>query len=128
MTLSNWLGAGSGHTAQIGATAAVSDPANADRLWSGSGQGAIDNYDILKPNVTAPGTEILAAHTASGGYRVLSGTSMAAAHAAGAAVLLMDLHPGWTPAEVQSALQTTAVGVTYLPGEPAHRSRREAGA
>ncbi len=65
--------------------------------------------DVLKPDVIAPGEEILAAHVDSAGYKMLSGVSMATAHAAGAAALLIDLHPGWSPAEVQSALQTTAL-------------------
>jgi subtilisin family serine protease len=113
----DWLTAGSGHTARITGTTADLNASRADRLWPGSPQG-LDYYsfDILKPDVTAPGQEILAAHIDAGGYKVLSGTSMAAAHAAGGAALLMDLHPGWTLAEIQSALQTTAVPVTQVNG------------
>src|SRR6185436_1903587 len=118
----DWLGAGSGHTARIGATVVDLDASRADRTWPFTPTGYPDSYsspDILKPDVAAPGQEILAAHTSSGGYQVMSGTSMAAAHAAGAAALLMDLHPGWTPAEVQSALQTTGVAITRTDGTAA---------
>ncbi|MBO2448049.1 S8 family serine peptidase [Actinomadura barringtoniae] len=70
----------------------------------------------IKPDVTAPGVDITAARAAgtSAGtpvddhYTTMSGTSMAAPHAAGAAALLLQQHPGWTPAQVKSALMTTA--------------------
>jgi len=76
---------------------------------------------INKPDITAPGTAILAGGTpmpreegedsvgAAGLYMVISGTSMAAPHAAGAAALLLDLYPHWTPGQIKSALMTTAV-------------------
>ena len=117
----SWLGSGSGHTARIAGTTVDLDSSRADRLWPYSPEGSYYGYsqDVLKPDVVAPGQEILAAHLSSG-YKVLSGTSMAAAHASGAAALLMDLHPGWTPAEVQSALQTTAVPITHTDGTATH--------
>jgi subtilisin family serine protease len=66
--------------------------------------------DLTKPDVAAPGTDIYAAaRTADGSYRYLSGTSMASPHVAGAAALLRVIHPAWTPMEVKSALQMTAV-------------------
>lgn|GEM_PF-2497006 len=117
--LFNWLSSGTGQSGRITATAAVLDATFADRLWPSSPEGP-DYYslNILKPDVAAPGREILAAHINPTGFAILSGTSMAAAHSAGAAALLTALHPGWTPAEIQSALQTTAMNVTHDDGTP----------
>jgi subtilisin family serine protease len=61
----------------------------------------------IKPDVTAPGVNILSAYW-DDSYQVLNGTSMAAPHVTGAAALLLQLHPDWTPAQVKSALMSTA--------------------
>jgi len=71
--------------------------------------------DILKPDVTAPGVNILAGQTpdvANGlrgeEFQYLSGTSMAVPHVSGIAALIKQEHPDFTPAEIKSALMTTA--------------------
>ncbi|XP_047322910.1 subtilisin-like protease SBT5.4 [Impatiens glandulifera] len=75
---------------------------------------------ILKPDITAPGVGIIAAHTGSKSasgeefdkrtteYIMKSGTSMACPHVSGVIGLLRKLHPDWSPAAIKSALMTTA--------------------
>jgi len=73
---------------------------------------------FLKPDVTAPGVQILAgdspmvedASSGPGGeyFQAIAGTSMSSPHDAGAAILLKALHAEWTPGQIKSALMTTA--------------------
>jgi minor extracellular serine protease Vpr len=65
----------------------------------------------LKPDVAAPGGNILSStlrETIGEPFAVFDGTSMAAPHVAGAAALLLQRHPLWSPQEVKSALMSTA--------------------
>ncbi|AED97141.1 subtilase 4.12 [Arabidopsis thaliana] len=74
--------------------------------------------DILKPDITAPGVEILAAFSPNGEpseddtrrvkYSVFSGTSMACPHVAGVAAYVKTFYPRWSPSMIQSAIMTTA--------------------
>jgi subtilisin family serine protease len=75
----------------------------------------ITYLDVLKPDLTAPGVDILAGQTpdVANGIRgelfqYLSGTSMSVPHVAGIAALLKQRHPDWSPAALSSALMTTA--------------------
>jgi minor extracellular serine protease Vpr len=67
---------------------------------------------LLKPDISAPGDQILSStlpeFTHGPPFAVFDGTSMSAPHVSGAAALLLQLHPGWTPQQVKSALMTTA--------------------
>ena len=69
--------------------------------------------DVLKPDITGPGVSILAAgpNSATGDptYEFLSGTSMSSPHVAGLAALYLGVNPLATPAEIKSAMSTTAV-------------------
>ena len=68
--------------------------------------------DLLKPDVIAPGQDILAAVAPPGqagrDFNLLSGTSMSSPHVAGLAALLKHRHPDWSPMAIKSALMTTA--------------------
>jgi minor extracellular serine protease Vpr len=66
---------------------------------------------LLKPDVTAPGGEVLSStlpEFARAPFAPFDGTSMATPHVAGAAALLLQRHPAWTTPQVRSALVSTA--------------------
>ncbi|KAI3726634.1 hypothetical protein L1987_66433 [Smallanthus sonchifolius] len=83
---------------------------------------------IIKPDIIAPGVNILAAWSGRGSpteqqddprraeFNMISGTSMACPHVSGLAVLLKIAHPDWSPAAMRSALMTTAYN-TYKNGK-----------
>ncbi|MEJ7582759.1 MAG: S8 family serine peptidase [Acidimicrobiales bacterium] len=72
----------------------------------------------IKPDITAPGAQILAGNTptpdeVAGGppgeyFQAIAGTSMSSPHIAGSAALVAALHPDWGPGQIKSALMTTA--------------------
>ncbi|CAH8257151.1 unnamed protein product [Arabidopsis lyrata] len=72
---------------------------------------------ILKPDIAAPGSGILAAVPSRAGYELMSGTSMAAPVVSGIVSLLRQKRPDWSPAAIRSALVTTALQ-TDPSGEP----------
>jgi len=88
--------------------------------------------NVLKPDITGPGTDIIAGYTDSTvtpadrdaliagtafgrqGATLLSGTSMSSPHVAGAGALLIQANPTWSPAAVKSALMTSAAQTVKL--------------
>jgi hypothetical protein len=89
-------------------------PNTPDQLGAFSSRGPAGEFDLVKPDLTAPGVRILAASagTSLTGSEalvtLLDGTSMASPHHAGAVLLLRQLRPDWTVPELKSALQMTA--------------------
>ncbi|KAJ1388900.1 Peptidase S8/S53 domain [Sesbania bispinosa] len=77
--------------------------------FSSKGPNAL-NPEILKPDITAPGLNILAAWSPAAGnmFNILSGTSMACPHVTGIATLVKAVHPSWSPSAIKSAIMTTA--------------------
>ncbi|WP_322937047.1 S8 family serine peptidase [Nocardioides bizhenqiangii] len=71
--------------------------------------GGDPTWSVIKPDLVAPGTSVLAA-TTGGGWDVVSGTSVATAHVSGVAAILLG-RPGSTPAEVRSALLTSTAPI-----------------
>jgi subtilisin family serine protease len=80
--------------------------------FSSRGPSTTTGGDILKPDIAAPGNDVVAAvappsnHGRS--WDFMSGTSMASPHIAGIGALLAARHPDWSPAEIKSALMTSA--------------------
>lgn len=115
--LTAFLNSHSGETAtftQGTATAVQGDVVASFSSRGGPGQ----TLGVSKPDVTAPGVQILAGNTPLGAtpvsgfpgqlFQSIQGTSMSSPHVAGAAALLKALHPDWTPGQIKSALMTTA--------------------
>ncbi|MEU7781274.1 S8 family serine peptidase [Micromonospora parva] len=83
-----------------------------DHLADFSSQGPRAGDGGLKPEITAPGVDILAARShlvrgGSGDYTLMSGTSMATPHVAGTAALVAAAHPDWTGQRIKEALVST---------------------
>lgn len=101
----------------VAASTAASAGVASDRLASFSSGGPTPFGLQLKPDVSAPGVDILSSVPASSGlWDEESGTSMAAPHVAGAAALLLQRHPTWTVAQIKSALVLTAAPVITSSG------------
>ncbi|CAA0163163.1 unnamed protein product [Arabidopsis thaliana] len=81
---------------------------------------SLANPSILKPDMIAPGVNIIAAWPQNLGptglpydsrrvnFTVMSGTSMSCPHVSGITALIRSAYPNWSPAAIKSALMTTA--------------------
>jgi subtilisin family serine protease len=115
---------GSPATSAQAITVAATDGPGRIASFSASGPTAFGL--LAKPDVAAPGVDVLSA-APRGRFEELSGTSMAAPHIAGAAALLLELQPDWTVAQVKSALMTTARAIPGASGARELTSAREGG-
>jgi len=90
------------------------DPAPSMTIFSSRGPNPVSS-DLIKPDITAPGIQILAGNspTPIGGFpgelfQAIAGTSMSSPHIAGVFALIKQAHPDWSPAMAKSAIMTTA--------------------
>ena len=118
MSILNYLNASPNPTAAITfhGTQFGGRPAPTVSSFSNRGPNLL-NGNIIKPDIVAPGSNILGAWTTEVGpnptgttktFITVSGTSMAAPHVSGIAALLRHNHPGWSAAAIKSAIMTTA--------------------
>jgi subtilisin family serine protease len=107
---------GSPGTATKAITVAAStegDNGPADVIAGFSSSGPTPISLLMKPDVTAPGVDILSSlPNDTWSDHDWSGTSMASPHVAGAVAVLKQRHPSWTVAQIKSALEST--------GDPVH--------
>lgn len=79
--------------------------------FSSRGPNIMADGNLLKPDLAAPGVDIVAAvpnHTWGAPFGKMSGTSMASPHAAGLSALVLGKYPNMSPMAVKSAMMTTA--------------------
>ncbi|MDH3589163.1 MAG: S8 family serine peptidase [Gammaproteobacteria bacterium] len=106
--LRDWLATGTGHMGRITASTPIIDLNLADVVGGFSSRGPNGLVpDIISPSVAAPGVDIYSAYATPIEYASLSGSSGAAPHVVGAGALLRQVHPGWSAAEIHSALVST---------------------
>ncbi len=104
---------GVGAPACISNTIAVAAVDNTNTMTSFSSKGG----PVQDHGVSAPGVGIFSSYL-SGGYTILSGTSMAAPNVAGTVALLLQANPSLTPAAIKSALFSTACTSSTSPSCP----------
>jgi subtilisin family serine protease len=104
---------GSAPSAITVAASTEGDTVPPDEIASFSSGGPTPVSLQMKPDVTAPGVEVISS-LPHDSWASWSGTSMASPQVAGAAAVLMQRHPTWTVAEIKSALEST--------GDPVHVS------
>lgn len=108
--LRTWLGSGSGHQGSISGFDIYHVPEAGDQLSGSTSRGPnlppVEN--VLKPDVIAPGIDIVGASSVGNNFATLGGTSMASPHVAGAAALLKSVHPDWTASVLSSVIPMTS--------------------
>jgi len=90
-------------------------PTTANELAGFSSRGPAAFTGIIKPDMVAPGVNILS--SVFFGFELFNGTSMASPHVAGASAVVLQMHPDWSPMQVKSALTTTATDLGLEPWE-----------
>jgi len=117
LAIKSYIGSeGASATASIAAaTIVLNAAAPFTASFSSRGPLLAGNGDLLKPDVIAPGQDILAGVAPPNNlgrlFDLYSGTSMSSPHVAGIAALFKELHPSWSPMAIKSALMTTGSDV-----------------
>lgn len=128
--LADWVARNPSATVRLVAgTSELLTPQRGDPVAAFSSRGPTPGRERIKPDVTAPGVNVYSSvsgptHDRFGAFH---GTSVASAHVAGAAALLRQLHPGWSPDQIKSALVNTAVSTVTEVGAAAGALARGAG-
>ncbi|HWJ11369.1 MAG TPA: S8 family serine peptidase, partial [Nocardioides sp.] len=90
--------------------------------FSSRGPSTTTGGDILKPDIAAPGVDVLAAVAPPFHYGrsfdFISGTSMASPHIAGIGALIKARHPNWLPSEIKSAMMTSTRDTVSSANDP----------
>jgi subtilisin family serine protease len=104
------------------------EPVFVGQIAGFSSRGPVQGYGQIKPDVSAPGVNILAAAPtasvvwalANSGpmYATISGTSMATPHTSGSVALIRQFHPEWTPDMVRTAMINSATNMRDVNGTP----------
>ncbi|CAN6466424.1 unnamed protein product [Victoria cruziana] len=117
--IGDYISSASNPTVSISASFVVNVSAPFVASFSSRGPGP-SSLRFIKPDVAAPGVDILAAYstltpmtgssvdTRIAKYMMMSGTSMSCPHVTGVAAYLKSLHPTWSPAMIKSAIMTSA--------------------
>ncbi|KAM7508718.1 hypothetical protein LguiA_019171 [Lonicera macranthoides] len=118
-TLSRYITSTRSPTGVIYKTIQVKIPAPFTASFSSRGPNPASAH-LLKPDITAPGIDILASYTPLNSltgikgdtqyanFNIMSGTSMSCPHVSGVAAYVKSFHPTWSPAAIKSAIMTTA--------------------
>jgi subtilisin family serine protease len=90
--------------------------------FSSRGPSTTTGGDILKPDIAAPGNDVVAAVAPPSNFGrswdFYSGTSMSSPHIAGIGALIKALHPAWLPSEIKSAIMTSAGDTVSSANDP----------
>ena len=90
--------------------------------FSSRGPSTTTGGDILKPDIAAPGNDVVAAVAPPSNFGRMwdfySGTSMSSPHIAGIGALVKALHPTWLPSEIKSAIMTSAGDTVSSANDP----------